>query len=197
MNRRALLRTVGAAGVAGTTALAGCAAPGPHVEIGDVVDVPESYGVSIDVELPRPQFTSDHPARLRTTVTNHDSSKQLSASGDAMCGLFDRSKAGSRPAGLWLHPPRVAEEIEQRNGRWVRDRDPDRMRGVLSYGCSLVTYAAGESRSQPYDIWHDYRSEGYLVPGTYRWEVAVEVTDSGEERTEAEAFDWGFSINLS
>ena len=203
MNRRALLRGVGAAGVAGTTALAGCTGLVTTASTAEIVqqdDVPEQYGVSIDVELVDSEYTDDHPVRLRTTVTNHGREKLPSLSGNPKCGLFDREKAGSEPPGLWIYSPDTADFATQKDGRWVRDREPDdRQGGFALYACTPEPYAADESRGQVYEVWDDYRTEGYLVPNTYRWEESVEVADTDEGWRDAEprTFDWGFSLDLS
>jgi hypothetical protein len=201
VKRRALLRTVGASGVAGTTAFAGCIGMVMTASTAEIVgqdEVPEKYGVSIDVELVNSEYTDEHPVRLRTTVTNHDRERLLSLSGNPKCGLFDRGKAGSDPPGLWVFSPDTADFATRKDGRWVRDRESDHRRAFALYACTPETYAADESRSQVYEVWDDYRTEDYLVPNTYRWEDSVDVADGDEgwRDWEPNTFQWGFSLDL-
>lgn len=96
--------------------------------------------------------------------------------------------------------PRPRERrVHRTEGReWVRDRPADEPRGYPAYACLQKVYESGESVSNEHLLWDDYRVEGYLGAGTYRWKE--EVTIGGpEEPVDAGSlgsFTWGFSLAL-
>lgn len=206
MDRRTLLASLGGAGVAG---LAGCQRPQGigsdddgrrRVTLASQDTVPDAHEVSIVVEMLDRDITPDRTAKLRLTVTNEGSSRALSA-GEGTCHLFNRNRGGSDdPAGLWLYRPAVAEGIDRAGDRWVEDRRPSDPRGFPAYACSTRQYASGESVATEYDVWDDYRVEGYLEPGTYRWAVDVDIQadpDAAEAGTSGATVTWGFSLAVA
>ena len=203
MDRRTLLAALGT-GVGG---LAGCQRHRGtrsdddgrrRVSLAGRDAVPEPHEVSIDVEVLEGAITPDRPARLRLTVTNEGADRALSA-GEGGCNLFDRARGGSDdPPGLWLYRPSEAEALQRRGDRWVQDRPQSRPRGFPAWACSSRQYASGESVATEYEVWHDYRVEGYFEPGTYRWEEDVQIhadPDAGEPRRPA-GRSWGFSLTV-
>lgn len=203
MDRRTLLATLGSGGVVG---LAGCQrlhevrsddGGRRRVTLASQDAVPETHEVSIDVEVLEGTITPDGPARLRLTVTNEGASRALSP-GEGMCHSFDRNRGGSDdPAGLWLYRPTEAEGIDRRGDGWVADRPRSEPRGFPAYACSSRQYASGESVATEYEVWDDYRVEGYLEPGTYRWEEDVQIQadpDAAGTETRGATVTWGFSL---
>lgn len=204
MRRRALL---GGLGALSTTSLAGCvgfpapswsddAGPANTVVLDGQDTVPDAYDIDIDVEVVHAEFTDDSPAVIRVTTTNHGGPVSLSI-GTGYCSIFNRQRGGSdNPPGLWLHRSGY-QGVSRKDGRWVSDRPPGEPRGFPDVGCTMWTYREGQSVSSTYEVWDDYQKRGYLVPGTYRWEEAIHIsdatsdTDSGEE-----SFEWGFSLVL-
>lgn len=205
MDRRSLLARLGGAGA---VALAGCGRLREvrsdddgrrRISLAGRDPVPETREVSLDVEVLDGTITPDETARVRLTVTNEGASRALSA-GEGMCNLFDRDRGGSDdPAGLWLYRPSVAEGIERRGDRWVPDRPRTEPRGFPAYACTARQYVTGESVVTEYELWDDYRVEGYLEPGTYRWEEDVGIQAdpgaAGPETPDA-TVTWGFSLAL-
>lgn len=203
MHRRTLLAAVGGASVAG---LAGCQRlrgtwsdddGRRRLALASQDAVPEPHEVSIDVELLDGTITTERTARLRLTVTNEGSPRAISA-GEGMCNLFNRHRGGSDdPAGLWLYRPSKTGGLERRGDRWVEDRRPSEPRGFPAYACSSRQYASGESVATEYEVWDDYLVEGYLDPGTYRWEedvgIQADPEAAGTETTGA-TVTWGFSL---
>ena len=203
MDRRSLLTSLGGAGA---VVLAGCRRLRQvrseddgrrRVRLGGQDAVPETHEVSIGVEVLERAITPDRTARLRLTVANEGASRALSA-GEGTCHLFDRDRGGSDdPAGLWLYRPAAAEGIERRGHRWVEDRPRSEPRGFPAYACSSRQYASGESVATEYEVWDDYRVEGYLEPGAYRWEEAVQIQadpDAAGTETSGATVTWGFSL---
>ena len=177
-------RLLGVLGSAGATALAGCiSALGPtarnvedhsddgrrRVSLVDVATVPDGLDIRTDVEMLASRVTSERTARLRLTPTNEGDRRLLSV-GTGGCNPFDRRRGGSDdPPGLWLLRPELSESVDRADSRWVRDQPADEPRRYPGYGCSLVPYETGESRTVDYHLWDDYRVDGYMEPGTYRW----------------------------
>ena len=161
--------------------------------------VPDEYGVRIEAEVLRGLVTDEETARVRITTTNEGPERRLSVGPD-MCNILNRNRGASDdPRGLWLHEADSTEYIERDGDRWVAERADDEPRGYPAYGCGLREYDAGESVNTEYVLWDDYRVEGYLEPGTYRWEETVRVstnatTGTGEDS--GESFAWGFSLRV-
>jgi hypothetical protein len=170
------------------------------VSLASVDSVPTEFEVEMDVELLRSSVTGAETARLRITTTNTGSPRSISVAED-MCSLLNRSKGGSdSPAGLWLQPPDSTKHIDREGDRWEADRSPDEHRAYAAYGCTNKEYAAGESVRNEYVLWSDFQAEGYMDPGTYRWEEAVSVSDpDGATPTgtaDGNTFSWGFSLSV-
>jgi hypothetical protein len=104
---------------------------------------------------------------------------------------------------LFLHSPGSEEWIERAGDRWTRDANPSQERAWAAVGCVPPVYAAGESVTNEYAVWDDYRVEGYLVPGTYRFEEPVRILPPSDSTTRTPTqepiaeFDWGFDLTLS
>jgi hypothetical protein len=50
-----------------------------------------------------------------------------------------------------------------------------------------------------YELWDDYKEDGYLESGTYRWEREVGLwneTDPGASESPTDSFVWGLELNL-
>lgn len=119
-------------------------------------------------------FSSDcYLPRLQITVTNEGPKRAISIQ-NPECDLLDRHKAGSDPPGLWLHSPGRTppdQGLAERDGnRWVADFPTDQNRVFGDFRCGTRTYASDEELQNEYLVWDDYRIDGYLEPGTYRWE---------------------------
>lgn len=229
MDRRTFLGTLGAAGVAG---LAGCAryqSAGPptttrptttgdvrrRVSVAEQDAVPEQYQVTIGASMTEATSTVDHPATVAVTVTN-TGPKRLIGVGTDLCGPFDRSRGLSDPTGLWLQRPGTGRDAKKPR-KWEWNRSADRPLGFASYGCSGTVYDRGASETTTYEVWSDYRVDGYLEPGTYRFEhdgitvaaanaAAANGTSGGRGATTAGVgttsaatgtIDWGFSLRVA
>ena len=160
---------------------------------------PEQAALEITAEVTQPWITAERSALVRISTVNRGSERAFSV-GDHKCAIFNREKNGSdEPAGLWLHqwPGRTPTRVE---GEWVADRPADETRVYAAYGCLPRTYEPGEAVVTTYQVWHDYREDGYLEPGEYRWEQAVEVWNDPEAdggSAPSEEFNWGFSLRVS
>lgn len=162
-------------------------------------EVPKRHRVSVDVEVLEPAITAAHTGRIRVTTTNEGPARSLSVGPD-MCSLFNRSRAGSDdPAGLWLQQSEESQDANRKGERWVLDRPQSQHRGFPAYGCLPRAYESEESVSTEYEVWDDYRIEGYLQPGTYRWEEEIQIwddTDAKDTDSPSATFTWGFSISV-
>ena len=66
--------------------------------------------------------------------------------------------------------PHSTKWIDRSGDRWTRKADPDDPKAWAACGCLSRVYTEGESVTNEYVLWDDYRVEGYLVPDTYRFE---------------------------
>lgn len=216
MKRRDVLSVIGSGAAVG---LAGCATsggatvrtddtttapPAPRMmSIESVETIADEYNLEADVELLNAVIDRTQTAEIRVSVRNTGPKRGISVVGGATCDLFDRDAARSDdPPGLWLFRSDRSRELDRKPGRWVQDYPQDRVRGFNGYGCGLKVYSPGETVAHDYEIWDDYRVDGYLLPGTYRWQEEIEI---GEEFSEDEAYSyddvdatvsWGFSISM-
>lgn len=162
-------------------------------------EVPKRHQVSVVVEVLEPAITAAHTARIRVTTTNEGPARSLSVGPD-MCNLFNRNRAGSDdPKGLWLHQPEDSPDAQRKGERWVLDRPQSQPRAFATYGCLPRAYESAESVSTAYAVWDDYRIEGYLQPGTYRWEEEIQIwddTDAKDTDSPSATFMWGFSMSV-
>lgn len=163
----------------------------------DAVD--DDHAVRMNVEVRRRRVTDRRTARFAVTTTNTGPRRALSV-GSGGCALFNRSEGGSDdPAGLWLYRPERAASVDRAGSEWRADRPADASRVYQAYGCLPVAYGPGESRTTEYVLWDDYRVEGYLTPGSYRWETDVGVwtdADPGAGDDPSGEFTWGFSLRV-
>jgi len=169
-----------------------------YVSLEDVDDVPSEYNVNIDVNLIRSKVTDSETARLSITTTNTGSRRSISVLQDK-CGLLNRAKGRSdQPKGLWLYIPQRTEHIPREGDHWEADWDPDKLQGYPDYACGMREYTAGESLKNEYVLWDDYQIEGYMEPGTYRWNQKVSVSKQGTptETSSQKTFIWGFEVNI-
>jgi hypothetical protein len=204
MKRRGVLFALGGAGIIGFTGyqMSGVGAthgPKRTVSLISQDDIPDRCEMNITVEVLQDEITSSQTARLRVTTTNTGRTRAFSIGGDS-CFLFNRSKGGSdEPEGLWLHEQAEAADIKKEGERWTRSRLWSDSRGFRGEVCPNTKYESGQQRSTVYELWDDYREDGYLESGTYRWEEQVEIwNDPSASSAESpdESFTWGFEISL-
>lgn len=206
MDRRRLVSLLGAVGIGGT---AGCIRqiesritnPGNRtVALVAQDEVDERHHLDIHVEMVEPTISSSQTARIRVTTANRGGKRALSVGSAPPCDIFNRSDGGSDdPPGLWLKPTGTTDSLGRLPGKWVRDRPQNKPRGFPAVACGPKGYEQDESVTTEYGIWHDYRVDGYLEPGTYRWEREVIIWEDREARetdTVSAAIHWGFSLSI-
>lgn len=204
--RTALAGVVGAA-----TGLTGCfggivgnesgdeATPVPdgeqrRVRFDDTGSVPEGVPLSIDASLPERRITGTRTARVWVELTTEGSSRAVTV-GSGGCALFNRAARASDPAGLWL--ARGDRDVDRDGNAWVADDLPSDPEGFGGYGCTPTALEAGEALTNGYAVWDDGRVDGYLEPGTYRWEAAIGVWAPPEAAGSPDrTFDWHLSLDL-
>lgn len=203
LRRRTLLSGLG---VLSTASFAGCisfpapswsddAPPADTVSLNAQDTPPDEVGIGLDVEVVRAEYSDHSPAIIRITTTNDGDPVRLSHA--ERCPLFRKSQGGSDdPAGLWLNDPRREEYIDRKEGRWVADQPSDAPRGYANDACLGATLERGASLSSTYQVWDDYKTRGYLVPGTYRWRTSVHFSRNLEAERLEDSFPWSFSLTL-
>jgi hypothetical protein len=165
-------------------------------------DTEREHDLRIEVDLLEATVTPAYTARVRVRTTNEGPERRLSIGEDG-CSLFNRDGGASDPPGVYLYPPDSAKWLDRAGNRWTADADPGDPRAWAAYGCLSLGYAPGESVTNEYFVWDDYRVDGYLRPGTYRFEEPVRVlppdgpTTSTPDREPIAEFDWGFELTIT
>lgn len=200
--RRGLLRR-GSAALAGVgvSGLAGCSGENANpfadaewrVFLDDFTQLPADAGVEVSIEKQGDRITPEETVGFRLTTTNRDSDKRLSVGSGPQCCLFDRERGGSRPAALWLyHVDSLPTKAEP--DRWTANRSTEEERTFDDEVCPLQPYDAGESVTNEYQLWSDYRILGYLPPGAYRFRTTFRVAE--RESESPQAYDWEFNVTI-
>jgi hypothetical protein len=204
MNRRTVLGALGGAGVAGVSGYWVFGRPGKHgatrtISLTAQDDIPDRHGMEISVDVLEDTITSSRTGRLRFTIGNTGPNRAFSPAASGRCSLFNRSHGGSdEPAGLWLHTPEDAQNIDRDGTRWVADKFQSESRAFAAAGCVPMPYESGKKRTTVYELWDDYKVDGYLEPGTYRWEQEIGIWDDPSATGDAPdtSFTWGFELGL-
>lgn len=160
---------------------------------------PDQTAIELTAEVTQPWVTAERTALVRISTTNRGSKRAFSV-GEDRCAIFNRvQKKSDEPAGLWLH--RQPEDAPTRvENKWVADKPTDETRVHAAYGCPPRAYESGETVSTTYQVWHDYREDGYLNSGEYRWEQGIKVWDDPEAdggSDPGEKFSWRFTLRVS
>jgi len=152
---------------------------GPGVTIAATDDDP---GIPIQptIEVVREAATTEHPPRLRTTLTNTSEERVTVGGGRAVHFEHVTADGGL----LTLLPP--GGDYPAEDGCW---RLSERIVTTAVY--RTVEIAAGESSSRPVDLYATTDAEGCLPVGEYRFETTISLTGDNESSA-----SWGFSVIL-
>lgn len=196
MNRRSYLAAF--AGGA-STVLSGCVGGLPPLSGGlsvqrlvrlvdvDAIDWPFRF----DVDPVDRVVTAEETAHLRITVTNETDDRYHILDP----GLFALYNGGSDdPRGLWLYERGMLSWIEREDDRWTRDKPPDYRQSYPAVGGGRLSLDGGRSISYDYLVWDNYRVEGYMPLGTYRFEERVHL--AGPEQEWEREFTLGLSLEV-
>lgn len=170
-----------------------------HVSIVGRDPIAKDLEVRIEVEVLQSTITSNKTALLQFTTINNGPERAISIGTGQHCHIFNRADGNSdQPQGLTLRRPHSMKSIDRKGDRWELDLPSDASPGYRMYRCPPKVYAPGESVSDEYEIWHDYRVEGYLNPGIYRWEKDIRIWDTpNTEGVEPSTITWSFTLNLA
>lgn len=215
MNRRALLAVV-AAGLSGCVADPSLASAdgaddskSPEtpenadpkaqrwISIASTDEVPENAELDIIATVTEPNVTAEKTARVEVTTTNRGSAQQVSHGTDG-CSIFKQDRGVSVDDGLVLHHPEKKQWIDRVEGQWSPDRPADEYRAYRAYACGPTEYDESASVISEYDVWDDYRTQGYMRPGTYRFEKRVSTYSMGarfDDEPDTE-FTWGLELRV-
>ncbi|MBV0926039.1 hypothetical protein KTS45_17685 [Halomicroarcula limicola] len=148
-----------------------------YVYVTNTAEVPAGVDLRFTAVTERSEVTDDATATLLVSVRNTGADRAVDAFEGEGCHLFNRSRGGSTPAGLWLYRAQNAPGPGD-DGRWTRDREETNSRTYDAYGCGMAALSAGEAVVTRYAVWDDYATSGYLEPGTYRFDVTLRVGPS-------------------
>ncbi|ELZ24844.1 hypothetical protein C475_11425 [Halosimplex carlsbadense 2-9-1] len=179
-----------------------CESPSTRrVELAGTGALPAAAGVSATVTTERTRSTAEAPARFTVALTNDGSDCAVDATDDGRCHLLNRGAGRSEPRGLWLY--RAGDAPTDRAGEcWTRDLPPRDSVGFDGYGCGRYPFDSGETVGTTYEVWDDYTADGYLRPGTYRFDVSIALwaeTPDEEDGTDPDpaVVDWWFELSVS
>ena len=177
-----------------------CESPGSRrVELAGTATVPDETRVSATVTVERGSSTAAAPARLTVTLRNDGPDREIDVTDDRRCHLLNRGTGRSDPHGLWLY--RAGDAPTDRAGDcWTRDRPPRDSVGFDGYACGNYPFESGGTVATTYEVWDDYTADGYLRPGTYRFDVSIALWDGtgeGESETDPTVVDWWFELSVS
>ena len=198
MNRRDVLRAIVATGGVGCAGCVSGASPSTderRVSLDEQDSVPGEHDIQIEVEVLESTVTASGTAQLRVTTTNEGPQRALSV-GTEGCAILNRQDCLSEPPGIWLYQIDKADSISRDSERWI-PKPADRWSGFASYGCPSTQYDSGDSVCTEYKVWQDHRQDGYLQPGTYRWETGIRVGNQGQQADDHPSFTWGFSLSVA
>jgi len=157
---------------------------GPGVTIAATDDDPE-IPIQPAVEVVREAATTEHPPRLRTTLTN--TSDEAVSVGEGRAVHFEYVTADSGT--LILLPPAGDNDYPAEPDCW---RLTDGI--ATTEENRIFEIAAGESSSRPVDLYATTEADGCLPVGEYRFETTISLT-GGDAETD-DAATWGFSVVL-
>lgn len=177
-----------------------CDAPGNRrIELAATKEVPADADFSMTAAMDREQVTADAPARVRIQLTSQSDDLQTNIQDTEYCsfvGAKGDAWRRSDPPGLWLH--RQRDSPANRAGEcWTRDQSPVKTRTVEGLGCEAYTLGTGESVTTTYEVWDDYRAEGYFQPDTYRFRFQVPMRPSETDGNPSESVTWWFDLHVT
>ncbi len=202
MNRRTVLTTLtaGLAGVAGCTQLSSEAST-PRRSPGDPESTPMASPrtvalTSVDsapndvlsVEMVEPEVTTDHPARLRVTLTNTTKQSRMFETGHSR--VFSETFSESTDPQLLLVPPSYSPKPVS-PGCWRVATDPF----VVDSGLTRMRLAPGEDDSITLSLWGAPSNSGTcLSPGRYRFSQPYRTWPVDSD--DSQQFTWGFALTV-
>ena len=209
MNRREVLAALGAS----TSLLTGCLGAGVdssppaetstspevlpatrRISVTNTAEIAPDANLSVTASVERGRITPDETARVTVALENTGADRATSVAEEEHCHLFNRMWGKSEPRGLWLYRPQDAP-ANRDGGRWSPDKTGTRT--YIMIGCGKHQFDSGDAISTTYEVWDDYVTDGYLSPGTYRFETDISLWDSVTDRSKSRSVEWWFELDVS
>ncbi|QPV62496.1 hypothetical protein I7X12_17460 [Halosimplex litoreum] len=178
-----------------------CESPEPRrVELAGSATASDEAQFSATVTIERGRSTAEAPARVTVGLGNDGPDREIDVIDDGRCHILNRGAGRSEPNGLWLY--RVGDAPTDRAGEcWTRDRPPRDSVGFDGYGCGRYPFESDDTVATTYEVWDDYTVDGYLRPGTYRFDASVALWDEAAEEEGTDSgptvVDWWFELSVS
>ena len=198
---RALLAAAGgavAASLAGCTSSASSENDDPQyrrVELTDADSVDDAHGFAIDVSVLEPDVTPERTARVRIQITNQGDTRHIAPPLPDE-GVFSGYRdATSNPAGLLLlHVTgNRSDDPDDGDGRWS-EQNPN---GGGGEGKGTWEFPSGETQTHEYRVFDDSDEEGYIEPGSYRFETELLHKPLDGDDQSWSSTVWGFTLDVS
>lgn len=163
-----------------------------RVSLVETAELPSDLNLSMTATIQREKSGPDATARVEVQLTNTGERRVIFPTESSNCHPFNRRKGQSDPTGLWLHTPGWPEE--RVGSCWTRPEVGER--AFEMHGCGGSTFDAGGARTWTYDVWDDYRVDGYYPTGRFRFATRVEVTPPGDDSAERK-HDWWLDLRVT
>ena len=200
MNRRDILATAGGIGALGVggyafTVVSRAGTDERHVRLENVDSIPDVHQLRINIELLESRITDSQTARLAITTTNQGPKREISIGNESWCVILNRHHCRSDPKGVFLYRSDWAKSLKRDGKRWI-PHPSDQWMAFNDGVCPEKTYDSEESVRTEYEVWDDHKSDGYLQPGTYRWQRRISIYPPDTPASEAPVVTWGFSLSM-
>jgi hypothetical protein len=188
---------IGALGVGGYafTTVSRAGTDERHVRLENVDSIPDVHQLRINIELLESQITDSQTARLAITTTNQGPKREISIGNESWCVILNRHHCRSDPRGVFLYRSDRAKSLKRDGKRWI-PHPSDQWMAFNDGVCPAKTYDSEESVRTEYEVWDDHKYDGYLQPGTYRWQRRIPLYPSDIPASEAPVVTWGFSLSM-
>ena len=155
---------------------------GPGVTISATDDDPD-LPIQPAVAVVREAATTDHPPRLRTTLTNTSEEPVSVGEGRAVHFEYVTADGGL----LTLLPPAGDDGYPAEADCWRLTEGI-----VTTEEYRTIEIAGGGSSSRPVDLYATTEADGCLPVGEHRFETTISLT--GDDAEADDSATWGFSI---
>lgn len=139
--------------------------------------------------------TKNHPAQVQVSLTNEGQTRWIQVG--PRCPLFWKCSWASSLDGLLLTFSEEPRFVAESGPRWVINPPEDLTFGDA--GCGRREYKNGESLRTEYTVYDDGRVDGYLEPGTYRFNDGFGLQPNGGSESETSGpvvVSWRFSLTI-
>lgn len=164
------------------------------VELQKSGTISPELNISITAEIDKNIISSDKTATLQTSVINEGEDREINIRDDSKCHLFNRGSGRSTPPGIWIYRDEDTPD-DRLEDCWTRNLSSEEEPPFDDYSCPFEHFPTGDSITTSYEIWDDHTNNGYLSPGTYRFDTVF--MTSGINGGGPNKIDWWIELQIS